>query len=489
MGIDRFPGSENSASSADKARSVDDSSQEIVVGDEDPSAAERTAYGRSDQAGDWNTNALRQTLETETKQAELRTRDEYADVLRHTDATPVATDHSSEDGSQLPEPEYFAELPAVEDQAGPPAVVIQQETKHELVDVRAHGPQQSRGDMDANSGKAHLEEEQLGVDDESESTTSSGTNQESQDFRDGTPDPSTESQDLAPPKAVKADESADEPLRPLTDQEWSEHVRVVDNHLKDARVEGFTTKHLYTIDSDRQIWSSERNRLQSTLVAELYDRARDIPCDHKALIAGGLGGAGKTTVLAEQARIDRSQYLTINPDDIKEEMARRDMIPEISGLSPMEVSDLAHEESSHIAKRLAIRAMTDGKNVIWDITMSSLDSTGERIVNLRQAGYSQIDGLFVNIPIETSIQRTDSRHREGHEKWRAGSGPGGRYVPPEVIQEQEDPEWGCQNRRTFESLKNEFDSWSIYDNSIDGGTARLIDSGNRSAGNQSGVPG
>ena len=38
-------------------------------------------------------------------------------------------------------------------------------------------------------------------------------------------------------------------------------------------------------------------------------------------MAGGLGGAGKSTVLEKYAGIDRSKYLTINPDDIKEEMA------------------------------------------------------------------------------------------------------------------------------------------------------------------------
>ena len=327
--------------------------------------------------------------------------------------------------------------------------------------------------------RSSLAEKKLGMDNANESASNSEAKQESQKLRDDTLGTSGEPQHQGSPKAIRPDDSGDEPFRPLTDQEWVEHVRVADSCLKSSRIEGLTTKHLYTVDPDRQVWSVERNRLQNTLVAELYGKAQDVPCNHKALIAGGLGGAGKTTVLAEQAGIDRSQYLTINPDDIKEEMARRDMIPKISGLSPMEVSDLAHEESSYIAKRLALRAMTDGKNVIWDITMSSLKSTDERITNLRQAGYSQIDGLFVNIPIETSIQRTDSRHREGHEKWRAGDGPGGRYVPPEVIREQEDPEWGCQNRKTFESMKKEFDNWSIYDNSIDGGIARLIDSGKR----------
>ena len=137
----------------------------------------------------------------------------------------------------------------------------------------------------------------------------------------------------------------------------------------------------------------------------------------------------------------------INPDDIKEEMARRGMIPEIDGLSPMEASELAHEESSHLAKRLARRAQADGKNLIWDITMSSEGTTASRIDDLRKAGYTQVDGLFVDISIETSIRRTESRHREGHDKWRTGKGLGGRYVPPEVIESQADSEWGSKTER------------------------------------------
>jgi hypothetical protein len=50
--------------------------------------------------------------------------------------------------------------------------------------------------------------------------------------------------------------------------------------------------------------------------------------------------------------------------------------------------------------------------------------------------------------VETSVARADSRHRIGHEDYRAGNGFGGRFVPPEVIQRQADPEWGSVNRRT-----------------------------------------
>ena len=145
----------------------------------------------------------------------------------------------------------------------------------------------------------------------------------------------------------------------------------------------------------------------------------------------------------------------------------------------MEASDLAHEESSHIAKRLATRALADGKNIIWDITMSSQSSTEWRIDNLRTSGYSQIEGIFVDIPIETSVTRADGRHRLGQDDYRAGVGLGGRFVPAEVIRGQADAEWGSVNRRTFETVKHRFDGWSLYDNSAEGGAPVLANADER----------
>ena len=230
----------------------------------------------------------------------------------------------------------------------------------------------------------------------------------------------------------------------------------------------------HTTDPDRQEWSVSRNRIQAEIVGDLYSRANDVPCEREALIAGGLGGAGKTTVLAGHAGIDRSQYLTINPDEIKAELAKRGLVPSVAGLSPMEASDLVHEESSHIANRLAFRACADGRNLIWDVTMSSRQSTERRIADLRAAGYTRIDGIFVDIPVETSVRRAEARHREGHDDYRAGNGLGGRYVPAEIIRRQEDPETGSINRRVFEAVKDQLDDWSSYDNSIDGRSPRLI---------------
>lgn len=296
--------------------------------------------------------------------------------------------------------------------------------------------------------------------------------------------PSSPADAFATPIAHATDVSYREPLiassrdsRPVpkaTDAEWDHWRNGVRDDLTKADEAQLETKKLYTVDPDQKIWTVERNRAQRDLVNDLYREADDVPCDGHAIIAGGLPGSGKSTVLDKHAGIDRSNYLMINPDSIKEEMARRDMIPTVGDLSPMEASHLAHEESSLIAKRLAIRAIADRKNLIWDITMSSRTTTEKRINELHQAGYS-VDGIFVDIPVETSVRRADARHREGHDDYRAGIGLGGRYVPPEVIRSLADPDWGSKNRGVFESQKEQFGGWLHFDNSVDDATPVLAD--------------
>jgi predicted ABC-type ATPase len=261
---------------------------------------------------------------------------------------------------------------------------------------------------------------------------------------------------------------ADERVRPLTDAEHAEHVAEVRVRLEAARAAGLSTEQQHTIDAKHKIWSDERQALHDEVIDDLYAKASAVPCEQKAVIAGGLPGSGKTTVLAEHAGFDPSRFMTINPDLIKEEIARRGLIPHIGGLSPMEASDLVHEESSLLAKRLAHRAQAEGRNVIWDVTMSDERSTTLRIQSLRDAGYTHVTGIFIDIPLEVSVRRADARYREGNEEYRNGEGLGGRYVPPEVIRRQTDSNWPSQNRHTFEQVKTAFDVWWRYDNSKDG---------------------
>src|ERR1022692_1092026 len=263
----------------------------------------------------------------------------------------------------------------------------------------------------------------------------------------------------------------------LSDADYATHVSEVVEGLDQALAAGLATDRQFGATHDGDIWTQDRADIQDEIIASFYSAATDVPCEGLAIIAGGLPGAGKTTVLDQQADIDRANYLTINPDDFKDELARRGLIPEVEGLSPMEASALAHEESSYMARQLALHAMADGKNIIWDVTMSSEASTARRLHELRAAGYQRVDGIFVEIPIDTSLARAEARHRCGHDQYLAGVGLGGRYPPPDMIQSKADPEYGSTNRRTFEHLKGQFDRWKVYDNSVDGNPAVLVAEG------------
>lgn len=223
-------------------------------------------------------------------------------------------------------------------------------------------------------------------------------------------------------------------------------------------------------------WTPERAAMHREIVDALYARAANVPRNRQAVIAGGLGGAGKSTVLRRHAGINPDEFLTLNPDDIKEEMARRGMIPEVPdepGMSPMERSALVHEESSIITKMLADRAYRDGTNVIWDITMSSGGGVRSRLDDMDSHGYN-VDGVFVDIPVEVSVQRAMARYARGVENFNDGEGLGGRYVPPEIIRAQRSSSGETINREVFDGMRDRFANWSVYDNSVTGRAPELV---------------
>jgi hypothetical protein len=149
------------------------------------------------------------------------------------------------------------------------------------------------------------------------------------------------------------------------------------------------------------------------------------------VIVAGLPGADTSGALAN-AGVERSHYLTISLHSIMEELAARQLIPLVPGLSPMDASELVHAESAWLAKRLGLRAIADGKNILWDITMASMPSIQSWLDALEAAGYS-IQGIFVDISVEESVSRVDAEHRRRHEDYRNGDGYGGRYIRPEAI--------------------------------------------------------
>jgi hypothetical protein len=179
------------------------------------------------------------------------------------------------------------------------------------------------------------------------------------------------------------------------------------------------------------IWTAERNMDQGALVARMYEEAASVPCERKAVMVGGLRGADTADALT-QAGVDATCYLSISIDAIVLEMASRGLIPHVDGLTPLEAADLVHVEAQFLAKRLGLRALADGRNVIWDISMAAQHAVESWIAAHRQAGYT-IDAIFVELSIEESVRRSEAMHRCGHDDYRRGRGYGGRYIPADAI--------------------------------------------------------
>lgn len=218
----------------------------------------------------------------------------------------------------------------------------------------------------------------------------------------------------------------------FTDDDYNAHTAMVDKKISDLVKAGMDSRRQFGIKASngQYHWSPARMRQQKELINDLWAKmnADSIPNEGKAVMMGGLGGSGKGFI-QKDPQWGLHNYLTINPDDMKEAMAARGMIPKVEGLSPMEASPLVHEESSYLAKKLAERAYQQRKNVLWDITMSGDKSVNSRVQDMRNRGYNQVDGVFMDADANTARERAIMRHRKGEEAFRNGQGYGGRWLP------------------------------------------------------------
>jgi predicted ABC-type ATPase len=143
-------------------------------------------------------------------------------------------------------------------------------------------------------------------------------------------------------------------------------------------------------------------------------------------LAGG-GGAGKTAI-AEKLEIGkqmgREAYVLVNSDDVKE------MMPAYQRLKteqPEYAAALVHEESAEVADEILERALSDGKNVLYDGTMKDLEAGKARIEKFKNAGYHTAM-VGVTVDPEVAIKRAEIRARQTgrvvpkEELWRAHRG-------------------------------------------------------------------
>jgi len=204
------------------------------------------------------------------------------------------------------------------------------------------------------------------------------------------------------------------------------------------------------------IWTGERARQQRLLVTGMYQAAAGVPRERRAAIAGGLPGADKAAEL-DRAGLDRSRYLTVSIDAVLDRMAGAGLIPaaghhegsgqersshegsghegrglQANGSSPLARAGQVHAEAQYLAKRVLLRALVDGRNLILDISLASWRAAEAWTYALRFADY-EMTAVFAAIGVDEAVRRAEEARRHGEEEFRRGRGHGGRVIPAAAI--------------------------------------------------------
>lgn len=231
---------------------------------------------------------------------------------------------------------------------------------------------------------------------------------------------------------------------PRNDPDYENYVTQLDQTLQTALANGMDTESLHTVSmpDGTKVWKPERARIHDEIIDGIMNNASGVPQDKKAIMMGGLPGAGKSTFLRQHGhrlglevddKGDPTNAIVINPDIMKSALIERGLTPPVEGLNGDEHALLIHEESSHLAKMLSARALAGGYNVVFDITLGDgIKAKNKYLTNAsgtgaKDLGYS-VSAAFVDGDLATSLHRAGLRHKRpdpvtGERAYT------GRYVP------------------------------------------------------------
>lgn len=263
--------------------------------------------------------------------------------------------------------------------------------------------------------------------------------------------------------------------------EHKAYIAQIEKILTDPSNDRYDTQKTYSVRiGGVPVYRRERQRLHDEIISEILAKTT-AKAERKAVMSGGLGGSGKGTTIAKGGLLARpGDYLTLDPDGIKEIMVEKGMTPDVPGLQPLETAKYIHEESGDIYDRLRDIAISRGLNVVVDRTMGS-NSAIEEAKALKGTGY-RVQAFFSDVHVETSVDRALLRHLNGANRYWAGlDKKGGRFVPLGYIRSAgtgAPAGKNSKNRDVFDRLvaSGILDAARVYDNTVEGADPRLVSS-------------
>lgn len=198
------------------------------------------------------------------------------------------------------------------------------------------------------------------------------------------------------------------------------------------------------------------------------DNAKPNPPPPTLTILGGRGGSGKGNFNADRGGefgvYSKKKNIVIDPDEIKAMLP--DYVPE--------KAYLVHQESSHIADRIAAEARKRGLNVVLDQTLKSDKS---RVVSRFMAEGYDMEAYYMHKAPQEAIASAVQRWDKPVEVYNpitkeTKTFPRDRLVPPSVIA------GNTNNEKNFDKITRRAKKWKLVANESPTGFAgRVIDSG------------
>jgi predicted ABC-type ATPase len=240
--------------------------------------------------------------------------------------------------------------------------------------------------------------------------------------------------------------------RELTDEEYDRHYEYIRRIRKGATS---THKQFTKTVKGKAVYLDERLEQHDRIVQTLSEAYKDVANEGRVLVIGGITGAGKTTAVNSNPELQAEQYASVNPDDVKIEMVKLGMTPEISGVLPLETDELIKYEAGVITDKLYDKLSAEKKNLVIDRTMARASSITKTIDELKSKGYSEFAGVFVDVDPDEAYGRIRSRHHKGLNHYlKTGEGYGERPVPGSAIAatRTDDPNYRSSNAKVFVDL-------------------------------------
>jgi len=240
--------------------------------------------------------------------------------------------------------------------------------------------------------------------------------------------------------------------RELTDDEYDRHYEYIRRIRKGATS---THKQFTKTVKGKAVYVDERLEQHEQIVTNLSEAYKAVPNEGRVLVVGGITGAGKTTAVKSNSELQADSYASVNPDDVKIEMVKLGMTPEIPGVLPLETDELIKYEAGVVTDKVYEKLSAEKKNLVIDRTLASANSITKTLDDLRAKGYSDFTGVFVDVDPDEAYARIRSRHHKGLNHYlKTGEGHGERPVPGSAIAatRTDDSTYRSKNAKVFVEL-------------------------------------